>query len=448
MGDDWREIRSRTLTVTANRSQVAPLTVLNILSRQFNPARITSFGPLDRPGTFSLSLIDDESVQLCLDISPVTDSGLAFHLSPSTHKRVLFRVHNLPAYVTHEGLSGFMGQYGTVLSIKDLNFRDPEFSHVKSGVREVMLQCEDISRVPHTAKFGWDGDVYGVLITSPQRPPLCFRCRHTGHTRSDCKSSYCMKCRAWGDHTTALCEVRSNSKPAENNVASFSEIVSPTPSPPHEESEEVDESDNMVTCHVITSQGVYTMPSSTRSSSPICQSIPLSTTSDVTQSDTPQGSDPSTIPESVLIPSSNPFSPSALVAGELGSSRDDHTVNPSDDFIPALSPDSGESITIEDSPSVCPSGEGLAVGASQDVADSQDPLLSQDLGTQELPFSEEEASEGGMGVSSYPPSASTDASVIPPTDAPRRENKRSLSESDGPAAKHWMPAQVDRPSQK
>ena len=172
MGDDWREIRSRTFSLTANRSRVAPLTVLNVLSRSLNPARITFFGPLDRPGTFSISLIDDESVQLCLDISPVTEGALVFHLSPSTHKRVLFRVHNLPAYVTHAGLSSFMGQYGTVLSVKDLNFRDAEFTHVKSGVREVLLQCQDISRVPHTAKFGWDGDVYGILITSPQRAPL------------------------------------------------------------------------------------------------------------------------------------------------------------------------------------------------------------------------------------------------------------------------------------
>ena len=103
MGDDWREIRSRTLTLTANCSQVAPLTVLNVLSHSLNPARITSFGLLDKPGTFSISLIEDESVQLCLDISPVTDAGLVFHLTFSTHKRVLFRVHNLPAYVTHVG---------------------------------------------------------------------------------------------------------------------------------------------------------------------------------------------------------------------------------------------------------------------------------------------------------------------------------------------------------
>ena len=153
MGDDWREIRSRTLTLTANCSQVAPLTVLNVLSHSLNPARITSFGLLDKPGTFSISLIEDESVQLCLDISPVTDAGLVFHLTLSTHKRVLFRVHNLPAYVTHAGLSSFMGQFGTVLSIKDLNFRDAEFTHIKSGVREVLLQCQDIFRVPHTANL-------------------------------------------------------------------------------------------------------------------------------------------------------------------------------------------------------------------------------------------------------------------------------------------------------
>ena len=175
------------------------------------------------------------------------------------------------------------------------------------------------------------------------------------------------------------------------------------------EPEEATESHDMISCHVITTQGVYTFPPSTQSTPPVSDSVPDdSVPSREIPSESLQVPSPSVIPESALeqtpgpsdIPESAPedslLSPLALVSGEANTTVDDPTVNPSHDLLSLFSPGSGEVSNAGDDPTVCPSNEGNSVDTSASVADSPDSLLSQDLGTPEVSFLQEEADGGGQ----------------------------------------------------
>ena len=201
----WKDIRALSLVVQSDRTNIAPFTVLNIVSKHVSKEKILSFGPLDRPGTFSLACSTAVDYKKLLDLGSIKDGTLTLHFSSSSDRKVFFRVHGLPAYVTNEGVHKFMNTFGRVLSVRDQHYREPGWTHVASGVREVVILTKDISLIPHFHKFGWDGESFSIILTSPQRDPVCFKCRKVGHTRQDCQSKWCKICRGMCDHSTVDC---------------------------------------------------------------------------------------------------------------------------------------------------------------------------------------------------------------------------------------------------
>ncbi|KAL3877972.1 hypothetical protein ACJMK2_035616 [Sinanodonta woodiana] len=100
------------------------------------------------------------------------------------------RVHWLPLYISDTLIEEVLRPFGKVLDIsKDKTLLDKD-TMMFNGTRNVKLQTTefDSRHIPHIVSLGQ----CGMLITMKGRPPICLKCRQSGHLRKDCpeKPSY------------------------------------------------------------------------------------------------------------------------------------------------------------------------------------------------------------------------------------------------------------------
>ncbi|KAL3877957.1 hypothetical protein ACJMK2_035598 [Sinanodonta woodiana] len=100
------------------------------------------------------------------------------------------RVHWLPLYISDTLIAEVLRPFGKVLDIsKDKTLLDKDTMSF-NGTRNVKLQTTefDSRHIPHIVSLGQ----CGMLITMKGRPPICLKCRQSGHLRKDCpeKPSY------------------------------------------------------------------------------------------------------------------------------------------------------------------------------------------------------------------------------------------------------------------
>ncbi|KAL3880761.1 hypothetical protein ACJMK2_032976 [Sinanodonta woodiana] len=95
------------------------------------------------------------------------------------------RVHWLPLYITDDIIREVLSPFGHVIDItKDTTILDQANSTL-NGTRLVKLQTTefDSMQIPHIVSLG----SCGMLITMKGRPPICLKCRQSGHLRKDCQ---------------------------------------------------------------------------------------------------------------------------------------------------------------------------------------------------------------------------------------------------------------------
>ena len=84
-------------------------------------------------------------------------------------------------------------------------YSEEGLENVATGVRSVVM-VGDRHQVPHLLSVT-DPDTketWELLVTIPGRPPMCLKCRYTGHVRKDCATPFCRHHGSYG-HTTESC---------------------------------------------------------------------------------------------------------------------------------------------------------------------------------------------------------------------------------------------------
>ena len=78
--------------------------------------------------------------------------------------------------------------------------------HTYITVRSLVIRTDKLDNISHIIKVldPIFGEERGVLLTVPHRPPLCLRCKLTGHIRAECATPYCLGCKRFG-HTEPWC---------------------------------------------------------------------------------------------------------------------------------------------------------------------------------------------------------------------------------------------------
>ena len=100
-----------------------------------------------------------------------------------------------------------MSKYGAVQSVSWDYSKIRGFEHVRSMVRNIILNLAEGVELPSLDSVFPDGEDHKFLITVPGRGPVCFRCQRVGHTRQNCEETYCLHCQSYGKHSTEECTV-------------------------------------------------------------------------------------------------------------------------------------------------------------------------------------------------------------------------------------------------
>ncbi|KAM7306624.1 uncharacterized protein ISCGN_010327 [Ixodes scapularis] len=116
---------------------------------------------------------------------------------------VRLRLHWVPYHVTDDNVKTALEPYGRVEEVTREKWHVKGFEGVQSTTRLARLTLKEgktIESLPHQIRLA--GGM--VLVVAPGRPPLCLRCRRTGHIRKECRVPRCDSCRRFG-HTQEDC---------------------------------------------------------------------------------------------------------------------------------------------------------------------------------------------------------------------------------------------------
>lgn len=107
------------------------------------------------------------------------------------------KIHWLPFHLADSVVRSTLEEYGKVEEITRETWRVEGFEGVETTTRFVRLTLKEgvkLEQLPHQLRI-MDGN---ALIVVPGRPPLCLRCKFTGHVRKDCRVPRCDGCRRFG----------------------------------------------------------------------------------------------------------------------------------------------------------------------------------------------------------------------------------------------------------
>ena len=204
MSSDIRALRASALVISPS-ARVSPLVVLEALSGLIAKADILTLGLLERSNSYSVAVKTAALADQLLAASPLSAGSVQLEVLPASVRRFVVRLHGLPAFTTIRCVTTFLSSFGKVSRVGRLHYQEAGFTHISNGIFEAVVEAKDISQLPHTARFPVEDETFTVVITSPQRRPRCFKCRQEGHTRQQCTTAWCARCRIHGAHSTASC---------------------------------------------------------------------------------------------------------------------------------------------------------------------------------------------------------------------------------------------------
>lgn len=139
-----------------------------------------------------------------LDVKIMTNNRMGQAASNQLH---YIRLHWVPYNVPMKAALANLGKIEG-LEIKSVRYecatRDGMPS-VRSLVRSICVETQTPEIIPYTIDFEFEGKKGKGMITMRDRPPICLKCNHHGHTRKDCPSPKCRVCKAYG-HDDPQCK--------------------------------------------------------------------------------------------------------------------------------------------------------------------------------------------------------------------------------------------------
>ena len=167
------------------------------------------------PNTFNIiNPVTDEKYEL-LVIVPGR-SPLCFKCKQSGHyRRDCFtpscRECGFFGHTTDAAISKVLANYCKVQCITSETSIAKGFEGIPTGIRRLVLTGNK-DEVPNTFNIinPVTDEKYELLVIVPGRSPLCFKCKQSGHYRSDCFTPSCRECGVFG-HTTESCAIANSS---------------------------------------------------------------------------------------------------------------------------------------------------------------------------------------------------------------------------------------------
>ena len=151
---------------------------------------VASFGPLARNSEWCLTTSDDAK-DLMMSAGTMKVRGCKFYVRSVDKTQFAARVHWAPAFIPNAAIAKVLGESCKVQSIAMETSMCKGFEGIPTGIRRLVLTGVK-DEIPHvfTIVNPKTEEKFELLITIPGRSPLCFKCKHTGHYRSECFTPY------------------------------------------------------------------------------------------------------------------------------------------------------------------------------------------------------------------------------------------------------------------
>ena len=157
-------------------------------------------GPLNDNARWLVTLTDKDPVIKVLSLVPIV-KGLSFQVFSLTSSIVQCRTHWLPVYVPMADVI----IHGIVQFCSWDYSKIPGYQHVKSTVRNIVLDMAPGTEAPSLRKIFLNRMEHKMLLTIPGCRPVCFRCQKIGRTSINCREVNCRHCQMYGQHITVDC---------------------------------------------------------------------------------------------------------------------------------------------------------------------------------------------------------------------------------------------------
>ena len=168
-------------------------------------AYVLALGPLSRNQEWYVTMTSIQHKDSLLVRGTVTVKDRQFRIKSADNRKFTARVHWGLVYVTNPEVAAALSKYAEVTAISHIMSSEEGLENVATGVRSVVM-VGDRHQVPHLLSVT-DPDTketWELLVTIPGRPPMCLKCRYTGHVRKDCATPFCRHHGSYG-HTTESC---------------------------------------------------------------------------------------------------------------------------------------------------------------------------------------------------------------------------------------------------
>ncbi len=168
---------------------------------------VAAFGPLARNSEWCLTLKTDAAKDIVLCAGTLSVRGCIFYVRSADKMQFSARVLWAPSYIPDAAIVNVLEKTCEVQSIVSEKSTAKGFEGIPTGNRRLVLTGlkDDI---PHTFNIinPHTNEKFEILVLIPGRSPLCFRCKETGHFRSECFTPQCRACGVFG-HTYESCAV-------------------------------------------------------------------------------------------------------------------------------------------------------------------------------------------------------------------------------------------------
>ena len=190
---------------------------------------ILGLGPLVKRNEYYLAVNSREVRNKLIQCGSIVVKHSRFTIRATDTTRFVAKVHWAPPFTPSSAIEKAMGNAVTVEKVQYEMSTEEGYTNVATGIRLVTM-VGDRKKIPHLATITnpINGQQYELLVTVPGRPPLCLRCKLTGHFRRACRTPFCRHHKVYG-HTTEECVLKkaSYANAASRNVEVVEETAEP-----------------------------------------------------------------------------------------------------------------------------------------------------------------------------------------------------------------------------
>ena len=195
LGDGRERLKEASLILTGpydgrpyNRSDILQGISAALNSTEAVSTHVLALGPLNKNHEWYLTLKSIETKDKLLDRGSISVKDKLFRIRSADKRKFIARIHWAPVYVTNEDIKAALSFFTPeIISINHEMCSAAGLEGVATGVRNVRM-VGNRATLPHMLSVLEPGTdhYWECLVTVPEHPPLCLKCKLIGHLRKKC----------------------------------------------------------------------------------------------------------------------------------------------------------------------------------------------------------------------------------------------------------------------